>query len=142
MPLPASIPPNASPDAFVRKGWCATLLDRWRTSRQLDALLALEPLDRKAVLQDAGLTEADLTAAAHADHVQSLLPAALVLHGIDATALEADRADLMQDLVRVCMHCRKARACARILANGGANGGDCAAHGRLCPNAPTLETLG
>ncbi|PWC31239.1 DUF6455 family protein [Azospirillum sp. TSO35-2] len=126
-----------SPEAFSRKGWCATFLDRWRVERALRALQALEPLDRRTVLHDVGLTEGDLDAVAHADHVDCLLPAALALHGIDGDALEAGQPALMQDLVRVCMHCRSTRACSRMLADGT----DAAAHGQLCPNAATLETL-
>lgn len=117
-------------------GWCASLMARWRSGRHMQALAALEPLDRKAVLQDAGLTEGDLPALARGGHVQTLLPAALALHGLDGAALESERADVMHDLARVCMHCRKARACARLL-----TGGSREDHGRLCPNATTMTSL-
>lgn len=127
----------AAPARFTaRGGWCASLLARWRSGRQMQTLAALEPLDRKAVLQDAGLTESDLPALARGGHVQSLLPAALALHGLDGATLESEQGDVMHDLARVCMHCRKARACARLLA-----GGTREDHGHICPNATTMESL-
>lgn len=127
----------AAPARFTaRGGWCASLLARWRGGRQMQALAALEPLDRKAVLQDAGLSESDLPALARGGHVQSLLPAALALHGLNGAALEAERGDVMNDLARVCMHCRKSRACTRLLA-----GGTREDHDRICPNAPTMASL-
>jgi uncharacterized protein YjiS (DUF1127 family) len=139
MPNSIHTPAMSHLRSAVRGGWCASLLARWRSGRQMQALAALaalEPLDRKAVLQDAGLTESDLPAFARGGHVQTLLPAALALHGLDGAALEAERGDVMHDLARVCMHCRKARACTRLLA-----GGTREDHGRLCPNATTMASL-
>lgn len=136
MPSPLPTAPAPLFRTLAPKGWCAALLDRWRTSRQMRVLALLEPLDRKAVLRDAGLTEGDLAAVSHGGHVRTLLPAALALHGIDASELEADCGDVMHDLLRVCMHCRKSRACARLLACGA--GED---HERLCPNRSTLASL-
>lgn len=137
--MPISFQTSAAVPAriFARAGWCASLLARWRSGRQMQALAALEPLDRKAVLQDAGLSESDLPALARGGHVQSLLPAALALHGLDSAALEAERGDVMNDLARVCMHCSKSRACTRLLAGGTREG-----HDRICPNAPTMASLG
>ncbi|MBF5096042.1 hypothetical protein F1643_18340 [Azospirillum sp. INR13] len=136
--MPNSFPTSAAAPSrsAIAGGWCASLLARWRGGRQMQALAALEPLDRKAVLQDAGLTESDLPALARGGHVQSLLPAALALHGLDGATLEAEQGDVMHDLARVCMHCRKARACARLLA-----GGTREDHGRICPNATTMASL-
>ncbi|CAO3454449.1 hypothetical protein [Azospirillum largimobile] len=136
--MPISFHTSAAAPArtIARGGWCASLLARWRNGRQMQALAALEPLDRKAVLQDAGLTEGDLPALARGGHVQSLLPAALALHGLDGATLEAEQGDVMNDLARVCMHCRKARACSRLLA-----GGTREDHGRICPNATTMASL-
>ncbi|HYF88472.1 hypothetical protein [Azospirillum sp.] len=136
--MPISFHTSAAAPArtIARGGWCASLLARWRGGRQMQALAALEPLDRKAVLQDAGLTEGDLPALARGGHVQSLLPAALALHGLDGATLEAEQGDVMNDLARVCMHCRKARACSRLLA--GAARED---HGRICPNTITMASL-
>lgn len=136
--MPNSFPASAAAPSrgAIVGGWCASLLARWRTGRHMQVLAALEPLDRKAVLQDAGLTESDLPALARGGHVQTLLPAALALHGLDGAALEVERGDVMHDLARVCMHCRKARACTRLLA-----GGTREDHDRLCPNAPTMASL-
>ncbi|CAO3427220.1 DUF6455 family protein [Azospirillum endophyticum] len=125
-----------TPLSIIPKAWCAVLLDRWRTGRQMRALMSLEPLDRKAVLQEAGLADGDLVAVARGNHARILLPAALSLHGIDASALEAERGDIMRDLLRVCMQCRKARDCARFLADDA--GGE---HERLCPNRSTIVSL-
>ncbi|AWU96909.1 hypothetical protein [Azospirillum ramasamyi] len=135
--MPISFHTSAAPARTIACGsWCAGLLARWRSRRQMQALAALEPLDRRAVLQDAGLTEGDLPALARGGHVQSLLPAALALHGLDGTTLEAEQGNVMRDLARVCMHCRKARACALLLA-----GGNREDHGSICPNAPTMDSL-
>lgn len=123
--------------SLVRKGWSAVFVSRWRKDRWLQEFLALEPQNGRAVLHDAGLARSDLATAAHASHVHALLPAALALHGVNGTALEAERADVMRDLVRVCMHCRSARTCARTLTGDI----DCAEHARLCPNALTLDML-
>ncbi|MBK1836759.1 hypothetical protein JHL17_04975 [Azospirillum sp. YIM B02556] len=122
--------------SITPKGRYAALLDRWRTGREMRVLASLEPLDRKAVLQEAGLAESDLAAVSRGTHARILLPAALALHGIDAPALEADHGDVMRDLLRVCMQCRKARDCARLLAGGA--GGE---HEQLCPNRSTIASL-
>ncbi|MCM8735270.1 hypothetical protein M5E06_13895 [Azospirillum sp. A1-3] len=123
--------------SLVPMGWCTAFVDRWRIGRWLHEFMALEPLNGKAVLHDAGLAGSDLAKAARAVHVHALLPAALALHGVDGTALEAERADVMRDLVRVCMHCRSARACARTLTGDI----DRAEHAGLCPNVLTLDML-
>ncbi|MBP2299796.1 hypothetical protein [Azospirillum picis] len=137
MPLPSHPPCETAARLLAGKGWCATLLERWRAGRQARALDSLTAFDRNAVLHDAGLAESDLPAVAHGGHARSLLPAALALRGIDGAALDGGRADIMHDLARVCMHCRKARACTRLLAAGDRGG-----HARLCPNEPTLASLG
>lgn len=119
------------------QGWCAKLVQGWRNFRQLDSLMALDPRDRSRILAEAGITEQDLPSVMHATHVQHLLPAAMDLHGVDAEALDHDRADLMHDMQRACSCCRNTRACKALIAEGASP----AQHAQVCPNAATLESL-
>ena len=125
------------PAPIAREGWYARLVRSWRASRDLGALHALEPHDRSRMLSEAGLGERDAAAVMRAGHVAGLLPAALTLHGIDGSALDASRPDLLHDLQRVCARCTDTRACRHLLAEGASRD----EHGRLCPNAGTLESL-
>ena len=122
---------------MAHTGWIARLVRGLRGVGDRNALNALEPHDRSRVLSDARIGENDVGAVLHAGHVDELLPAALVLHGVDAAALDHDRRDLVQDMQRVCAHCHETRACRHLLAEGASR----EAHARVCLNAGTLDAL-
>ncbi|MBB3266728.1 uncharacterized protein YjiS (DUF1127 family) [Azospirillum sp. OGB3] len=126
-----------TPAHAPQEGLCATLLRGWRGVRSLNALQALAPHDRDRVLADAGLTDLTAPSVLRAGHVDTLLPAAIALHGVDGATVERDRPDLMNDLQRVCALCRSTRTCRRLLAE------NCTRpeHALLCPNADTLDAL-
>jgi len=121
----------------AREGWCARLIRSWRMSRQMGALNGLEPHDRSRMLSEAGLNDHTVAAVMGAGHVERLLPAAMALHGIDGAALDRSRPDLLHDLQRVCAQCGNTHTCRHLLADGAA----CDEHGRICPNAGTMESL-
>ena len=87
-----------------------------------------------------GRSVADLYAALRARHearhVDELLPVAMACHGIDTASLDEERRKRIRDLRQACAHCRRPRACRRLLANA-----DLEAHRRLCPNEDRLESL-
>ncbi|WP_448207730.1 hypothetical protein [Azospirillum sp. sgz302134] len=114
-------------------GWFSRLLRILTGGQGLDAL---EPQDRRRLLDDVKLKLADLDAVLRARHVDELLPVAMACHGIDALTLERRRPDVMRDLRRACAHCAKPRVCRNLLADA-----DLDAHRRLCPNADAMDAI-